>query len=89
MLQSDIALDAEVQSITKDEDLERESLESEEIQGLQTVPLGPRRKLMYWACQNKDRRKYSLKMFKSDKITLKVTQVLFQGFCEVSMAKGI
>ena len=40
-------------------------------------------------CQNTDCRKYSLKMFKSDKITLKVMRVSIQGFCEVSIAKII
>ena len=38
-------------------------------------------------CRNMDCRKYFLKVFKSDKITLKVIRVSFQGFCEVSIAK--
>ena len=47
MLQFDIAPKAEVQLDTKDKDLERELLGSKEIQGLQTVPLGLRKKSMY------------------------------------------
>ena len=53
MLQFDITLVAEVQLDTKNKDLEKKSLGSEEIQRLQTVSLGSRKMSTYRAIDGK------------------------------------